>query len=345
MDSVLIYEAIIVALVCAFLAVQISMPLAKRAGLIDMPGVAPHKTHTLPTPLAGGMALMLALLVSSLIFGFWDEPMLSATLLASVIVFVFGLWDDWRNISPLKKLFGQLLATVLLIRLGVFVRIFESPEFFFQTPDALALVLDWAVTIVWIVGITNAFNFVDSMDGLAVGLGGLAAGFFMLVTLDSAQPELSLFTTLLVGVCLGLYFYNAQPARLFLGDAGAQTLGFILAAVAIIFAPTDAYQTSSWFVTVMVLGVPIFDMCLVVFSRLRRRQPVYRSARDHTYHLLRARGLDSNRVVLVMHLASLVLGCLAAISLKQAPIIANTLFLFTILVGGGLILFLDHQAN
>ncbi|MBN1666568.1 MAG: undecaprenyl/decaprenyl-phosphate alpha-N-acetylglucosaminyl 1-phosphate transferase, partial [Anaerolineales bacterium] len=166
---------------------------------------------------------------------------------------------------------------------------------------------------------------------------------FVLVTLDAGQQPLMLFSTLLVGICIGLYFFNAPPARLFLGDGGAQTLGFILAAIAIAYLPRNAYQSSSWFVPILLLGVPIFDMFLVVTSRLRRRKPVYRSARDHTYHQLRARGMSPERAVLIMHLAGILLGCLAAASLQQAPLVANAIFLAIILLGVGLIIVLDRN--
>ena len=146
------------------------------------------------------------------------EPVLRASLIACVPVFVFGLWDDYRNISPLIKLGGQLLGAMLLIRLGVAVQVFESPDFFaYIEPDPqsvlpLGQLFDWLLTVIWVVGITNALNFVDSMDGLAAGLSGLAAGFFILLAGATQQAELALISASILGACAGLYFYNAFPA-------------------------------------------------------------------------------------------------------------------------------------
>jgi UDP-GlcNAc:undecaprenyl-phosphate GlcNAc-1-phosphate transferase len=199
------------------------------------------------------------------------------------------------------------------------------------------------VSVLWVVSITNAFNFVDSKDGLAVGLGGVAFAFFMLVTFDSQQLLLSIQSALLLGMCAGLYFFNSSPAHLFLGDSGAQTLGFFSASLAILYNPMGAFQTSSWLVPVLILGVPIYDMILVVFSRLRRGRPVYQAALDHTYHRLVSFGFDPNRVVLGMHIAALFLGCLAYVSLAQSPWFANTVFALVIVIGAGLILWMDSQ--
>lgn len=339
------FQAILLGLVAVLVMALVSLPLARRMGLIDIPNSAPHKQHSRPTPIAGGIALVMAVLLSDWVFGILGNDNIRATLLAGIPIFLFGLWDDFKSLPPLVKLVGQVLAAVILIRLGVFIRIFESPEFFlslgFRTSPTMNLYLDYALTILWVVGITNAFNFVDSMDGLAVGLGGTAAAFFMLVTLESIQPLLSLHSAVVIGVCLGLYLFNSPPALLFLGDSGAQTLGFILAVLGIAYSPQGANQSSSWFIPILLLGVPIFDTTLVVFSRLRRKRPIYSSSRDHTYHRLLNLGLGPFRSVLVMQLAALGLGCLAAIILTQPPLIANLAFGALLLAGTLVLVFLD----
>src|SRR5690606_2216030 len=136
-----------------------------------------------PIPISGGIALVCTLLVSEVLFGTLHNESIRATFIAGLVIFIFGLWDDIKIASPVFKLIGQVLAAIILIQQGVSIRIFESPEFFLKITPTLSLYLDWILTILWIVGITNAFNFVDSMDGLAVGIGGMAAAFFMLVTL------------------------------------------------------------------------------------------------------------------------------------------------------------------
>jgi UDP-GlcNAc:undecaprenyl-phosphate GlcNAc-1-phosphate transferase len=337
------FEAVLLSLVIAFILAWLSIRFSWRVGLIDYPGSASHKTHTSPIPLGGGIALLLTLIITSLIFGTFQSRDLMVTLLASCLVFVFGLWDDFYEMSPLVKFLGQVIAAGLLVGGGVGVRILESPEFFFSLPREWGFYLDMLISIIWVVGITNAFNFVDSKDGLAVGLGGVSFAFFMLVTLDSQQFVLSRQSALLLGMCAGLYFFNSSPAHLFLGDSGAQTLGFVSASLAILYNPRGAFQTSSWLVPALLLGVPLFDMVLVVFSRLRRGHPIYQAALDHTYHRLVSFGFDSNRVVLGIHIVALFLGCLAFVSLARSPWFANTVFILVFLVGSGLILWLDSR--
>jgi UDP-GlcNAc:undecaprenyl-phosphate GlcNAc-1-phosphate transferase len=147
----------------------------------------------------------------------------------------------------------------------------------------------------------------------------------------------------MIGACVGLFFYNMTPARFFLGDSGAQTLGFLLASVGIIFTPVRFPQASSWFLPILILGVPIFDTSLVVFSRWRRGMPIYRAGRDHTYHRLTALGFDSTRAVAAMHIAAILLGCLAFIALNMEPFFANLLFGLVLLAGLAAFFYLDKK--
>jgi UDP-GlcNAc:undecaprenyl-phosphate GlcNAc-1-phosphate transferase len=147
-----------------------------------------------------------------------------------------------------------------------------------------------------------------------------------------------------LGICIGLYFFNVSPARLFLGDSGAQTLGFTLAAVAMIYTPHNLPQASSWFVPVFVLGIPIFDTSLVVASRLLHHRPVFHADRAHTYHRLVALGLEPQRAVLIIHMTSLVLNFLAFIALSLAPL-QSTLIFCAVLVMGAILLILLLRLN
>jgi UDP-GlcNAc:undecaprenyl-phosphate GlcNAc-1-phosphate transferase len=342
---ILIFQTILAALLISMVAAVLSTWFARRIHLIDRPGSAPHKLHTKPVPLAGGIALMATLLIGEYFFGNFANKIVWASFVAALPVFVFGIWDDFKNLSPLVKLAGQLLAALFLIRAGVYIQIFESPEFFFYGTGKFYIYLDWALTILWVVGITNAFNFVDSMDGLLLGLAGTAAGFFMLVTLDSQQLQLTQHSALIVGACIGLYFFNTSPAVLFLGDSGAQTLGVMLAVLAMGYDPRGVNQSSSWFVPILLLIVPIFDASLVIVSRLRRGKPVYTAGLDHTYHRLIGLGLAPSRAVLVMQVTALTMNCLAFMCLNQPPLIANLVFAIVLGLGAVLLVLLDRQSN
>jgi UDP-GlcNAc:undecaprenyl-phosphate GlcNAc-1-phosphate transferase len=340
-DSLFIFRNILPALAATLFIGWISIPVARRLGLVDLPGSAPHKQHESPTPLAGGVVLLLTLLICTWLGGCLHNTFIKATFIAVLPVFFIGLWDDFKGLTPPIKLAGQILAAILLIRQGVYIRIFESPEFFIYGSGPVYVWLDWILTVFWLVGITNAFNFVDSMDGLAVGLGGLAAAFFLLVTFDAYQTGLVQLSALMIGVCIGLYFFNSPPAMLFLGDSGAQTLGFILGALAIAYSPIDANQASSWVVPILLLGVPIFDTCLVVYSRWRGKRPIHKAGRDHTYHRLLHRGIASQKVVLIMHIGGLVLGSLAMLILRQPPLTANTVFFLVLIFCSCIVLTLE----
>jgi UDP-GlcNAc:undecaprenyl-phosphate GlcNAc-1-phosphate transferase len=232
------------------------------------------------------------------------------------------------------KLVGQLLASILLIAMNVHVHFLAGLGFVSLHESAKTVdVLDWAVTILWFVGITNAFNFIDSMDGLAVGIAGIDFAFFMIMALLANQNILAIFSAGLMGICIGLYAFNVSPARLFLGDSGAQTLGFILAGVAMIYTPFDRPQASSWFVPVLVLGAPIFDATLVVTSRILRHKPVFLADRTHTYHRLIGLGLDPNRAVLAIQIVTILLGLLAFLAESLPPLKATLIFITVVLAG------------
>jgi UDP-GlcNAc:undecaprenyl-phosphate GlcNAc-1-phosphate transferase len=161
----------------------------------------------------------------------------------------------------------------------------------------------------------------------------------------SGQVALARLMGHIVGICLVLYYLNLTPARLFLGDSGALTLGFLLASGAMIFSPKGYSPVSSWFVPVMILGLPLFDMILVVFSRLRRKRPIYRADRGHTYHRLVALGFEPGRAIALLHILSVTLGCLSFLAIQFDPLPANLIFLATILSAIGLILYLDHPSR
>lgn len=305
--------------------------LSCRLHLLDVPGSKPHKLHHSAVPIAGGIVIFSTVVLVGIVGEVLQLPDVWSILLPAAIIFVFGLLDDAKGLSVLWKLCGQILATVLLIQLGTQVLLFQSNW------------LNILITFLWIVGITNAYNFVDSMDGLATGLAGLAAAFFMLVTFDSGQIELSLFSAVLLGACIGSYFYNSAPARFFLGDSGSQFLGFGLASMAIAYTPLGFLRSQSWFIPILLVGVPLFDTVLVIVSRIRRKQPVYLGKLDHTYHRLVALGMASSRAIVSMHLAALLLGFLAFIALPLPPLQGNLIFLFCLLTGIALIIYLDRR--
>jgi UDP-GlcNAc:undecaprenyl-phosphate GlcNAc-1-phosphate transferase len=323
-----IFWAIVITLVITPIAIKVAI----RFQLIDQPNSSPHKIHQYPIPKASGLAISLAIVSLNILSGNVGSSTIRAILLSSIVIFIFGLWDDTHKLSPQGKLVGQILATVILISQGIYIRMLGS-----------LMVPNIVLTFLWVIGITNAFNLVDSMDGLVVGLAAIASAFFMLVTVDAGQTSLSLLSAIILGSSIGMMYFNALPARTFLGDSGAQFLGFVLAALAIAYTPPGLPQPSSWFVPILLLSVPIFDTTLVTISRLKQRKAVYQAGLDHTYHRLVNLGLPSSRAVLTMHLAAIVSGCLAFMALPLAPLWANAIFLLALLAGLFILFWLEKK--
>jgi UDP-GlcNAc:undecaprenyl-phosphate/decaprenyl-phosphate GlcNAc-1-phosphate transferase len=338
-----LFQALLVSLLLTLVTGLIGIWIARRFNLMDFPGVAPYKQHKMPMPYAGGIALVLSLIVLTLLTGLWRDPEIRSMMIIGLVVFGFGLLDDIRRLSPQTKILGQLFAAILVVFSGVTIQVFESQSFFFGGSSPLFVWLDRFLTVFWIVGVTNAFNLVDSMDGLSVGLSGWAFAFFMLATITSGQHLLSVTSAIMVGICLAIFYYNSSPAKLFLGDSGAQTLGFLLSVMAILYNPIDSFQTSSYLVPILLVGVPIFDTSLVTISRLRKRIPFYKGNRDHTYHRLVVMGMEPSRAVFTMHLGALVLDCLAFTAVSLPPFWANGVLALTILAGVILVLFFEKR--
>lgn len=280
-------------------------------------------------PRAGGLIIFFVIVLGSAVSGILISAPITPIILASIIILAFGIWDDINGILAPWKILGQALATILLISQGIQVR-FLGNTF-----------LDIFFTFLWVIGITNAFNLVDSMDGLAVGLGGITAVFLMAGTLYSGQQSLALFGAILLGSCVGVFYFNRSPSRLFLGDSGAQLLGFTLAALALAYTPPGLPQASSWFVPILFFSIPIFDTTLVTVSRLRKKLPVYQASRDHTYHRLVALGISPQRSVTTMHLMAILMDCLAFVALSLPPVWANILFGLILLSGFSAVIWLD----
>ena len=331
--TLLSFQNIFLAAIISLGIAPLAQFLARRAKLVDIPNREPHKQHQLAVPIAGGIILIITVSALSIWQNLWDSLTVRALLVSSILLFFFGFWDDVKGLTPLIKLIGQILGALLLIALGVQVRMLPQNW------------INIAITLLWVVGITNAYNFVDSMDGLAIGLGAQAAAFFMLVTFDSGQADLSQLSAILLGACIGCFFYNASPARFFMGDSGSQFLGFLLAALAIAYNPPGFEQLASWYVPIMLMGVPIFDITLVVYSRLRHRYPIYKASRDHSYHRLVSLGMSSNRAVLTMHITAILLGCLAFVALGLPPLTANLIFAAAFSAGAAALFLLESRTQ
>ncbi len=281
---------------------------AIRWGFVDQPSV--RKIHTHPVPRLGGVAIYLGCIITLIAFGhqFYIAQVVSMLIGATLVSFL-GVWDDRHGLRPLFKLAGQIVAAGILYATGVQVGFLHHP------------ILNVAATLLWVVGITNALNLLDNMDGLSGGVATVACIFFFLLAVMSGQYLVASLAAALLGACVGFLYYNLNPASIFMGDSGSLFIGFMLAALGIKLRFPDNVAFVTWMIPVVVLGLPIFDTTLVIISRLRRGlNPLTSPGKDHVSHRLVLMGASQREAVLILYLVCCALGVIAMF-LTQASVI------------------------
>ncbi len=304
----------------------VAMFLAKKLKLIDDPNSSPRKIHRKPTPRAGGIVIFIGLVFGTILTISNLDDKIIKIVIAGSIIFLTGFIDDRKSITVFQKFAGQFLATTALILLGIRVQMFEGLVLPIALSGNVAFILDLIVTYLWMIGLSNAFNFIDSMDGLLTQLSQVAIFFVTVSALLFGQYEIAVFMALLVGLLISISVFNSHPALYFLGDSGSLLLGFLLAAISILLEPVDLPQTSSWFLPITLFTLPLFDMFLVVTSRTRHKVKFYKASTDHTYHRLCRIGLSNNRAIEIMKLESYIWGFVGIFAIYQTPLFANLLF-------------------
>jgi len=301
--------------------------LAMNWGLVDKP--SGHKIHQEPTPLLGGAAVFLGFFLPLLINGIFNLEF-GAILFAAMILFGIGLLDDTLNLRAHYKLITQIALAVGLTFVGV--RIILLPE-----STLLGSIANRALSVIWIVGITNAMNFFDGMDGLAAGLGAIISFFLAIVALQMDNPFVGWTALAMMGACLGFLPYNFRPgkrAQIFLGDAGSTTIGFVLASLAIYSDWADLNPVVSIFSPLLIFWILIFDMAhITVFRVIKGKTRTFREwieyvGHDHLHHRM-ARVLGgSTQSVLFIYLLTVCLG-ISAILLRNAQQPSEALLLLS----------------
>jgi UDP-GlcNAc:undecaprenyl-phosphate/decaprenyl-phosphate GlcNAc-1-phosphate transferase len=283
--------------------------LAIYLGFVDAPAM--RKLHSTPMPLMGGMAIFGGAIIAVLLFYEGSPPpQVFGILLAAGVVALAGLLDDRYGLPARAKLGAQILGFVILAYFGVTAHL----------PETVPLLLHYAITLVWLVGITNAINFLDNMDGLSAGISGVMAAFILLLGAINGQFLVTAVAAGLLGSCIGFLRYNFKPAQIFMGDVGSLFLGFLLAVLAMQLRFPSSSQFVTWMVPVFIMGLPIFDMTLVVISRLRRGVSPNTPGKDHISHRLVEMGFSQREAVLILYLLTGAFG-LVAIFITQATLI------------------------
>ena len=315
------------AIVLSLLLVPAVREYARNREIIDTPGG--HKSHRAPVPYLGGVAMVAAFSVAMVIgvvvrrSAQFDDGQISITfgnlfsqgdglvrelavVLGLALVFAaMGLIDDLRGLSPVFRFVVGLGLATVLVAYGV---VLESP-----LPDWL----DMVISVVWILGMTNAFNLLDNIDGLAAGTAAIASGAFFVIAILNDQQYSALLAIGLAGAMLGFLRSNFAPATIYMGDAGSLFIGFMMAYLGLKMR-TNVAEIPQLFAPVLVLGVAVLDTTVVVVSRLRRGLSPFTGGQDHLSHRFLRLGLSVRRSVTVLLVATFALGVLA-VGLSDAP--------------------------
>jgi UDP-GlcNAc:undecaprenyl-phosphate GlcNAc-1-phosphate transferase len=274
--------------------------LALDASFLDEP--AAHKSHHVPVPYLGGLAITAAALVGvgvAAIAGFSHRSPIAAILIGAIAVAVLGAFDDDRGLRADVRLLAQTAAATAVVLAGVEFTVTGTTLF------------DAPLTILWIVAITNAINFLDNMDGLSSGL-AVVGGLSVAIIAGGHLPGIAVLGAVLAGACLGFLPFNRPPAQIYMGDTGSLFIGFLLAATTVEVASSFASPRST-LVPLMLLAVPLLDLCTVCIGRLRRGIPVTIGGLNHLSHRLVARGLSRGAAVCVLVACSAITGLVAVL--------------------------------
>jgi len=300
----------------ALYGVPIARQAALKYGIVDAPdGQLKHQRE--PVPYFGGLAIYLAFLMS-LAFTFEFRHDVLGIVLGGTIVVMLGLIDDFGVLTPWTKLAGQLLAIFVLIKSGIRIEIAALPDW-----------VDLLLTVFWMVGLINAFNLLDIMDGLSAGVGAVSASCLFVAALLQGDQTIAFMLAALIGSLLGFLKYNWKPARIYMGDTGAMFIGLLLGAMAMIGKyPSD--HPLSLLTPVFILGIPIFDTLFVMYIRYQRGLPIFWGSPDHIAIRLRHWGMSVPQIVAASYVATALIGGIGLMMMTVTEDVALTLCLGTV---------------
>ena len=326
--------ALLVAGVLSFLATPMVKHLAEKVGAMDVPRDS-RRMHDHPIPRMGGLAIFIGFLLSSLIFSRGLDQGQQSILLGSIVIVILGVFDDKRPLRAKVKLVVQVLAASIVVfygdlRIDRITNPFGSSLYSYWDFG----VFSYPLTILWIVAITNAVNFIDGLDGLACGVSCIPSLNLLVIALLVSDAKVAIIMAALTGACLGFVPYNFNPAKIFMGDTGSTFLGFILATVSIqgLF---KAYTAISFAVPFLLLGLPIFDICFSVIRRIATGHSPMEADRGHFHHRLIDMGFSQKQSVAIAYVLTGILG-LAAVLLTVSGAMKALILLGAVVVVGAI---------
>ena len=309
-DWIKMLLAFAVSLLVAYVMTPPVKRFAEKVGAIDVPKDN-RRVHDHPIPRMGGLAIFIGFVLSLIFFVPMSTKVLGL-LVGSVIIAVMGGVDDIVSLNPWVKLAGQIVAALVAIRCGLVFDVISNPNIFAEETYIEIGWLSVPLTMLWIVGCTNAVNLIDGLDGLAVGVSAISSLTMLIVSLFVSEPVVSIILAALTGACLGFMPYNLNPAKIFMGDVGSQLLGFVLS-TASIMGLFKLHAIITFFVPLLALALPLADTIFAFFRRILHGQSPFKADKGHFHHRLLAMGLNQKQVVAVLYGISAVLGLLAVL--------------------------------
>lgn len=296
-----------VSAILTFVSTPFVKMLAQKIGAVDIPKDG-RRMHKKPIPRLGGLAMFYGFIVGILVF-VTLEPRLLGMLAGTLLIVIVGIIDDRKALNAKPKFLIQILSACIAVFAGVKISFVTLPIIGgLVIPSPYAEIL----SVFWIVGITNAVNLIDGLDGLAAGVSLIASVSMLFISLIMAHVESALISAALVGCCIGFLPFNSNPAKIFMGDTGATFLGFVLGCVSIQGA-FKSYALVSFVLPFMVLGLPIFDTAFAILRRIRHHKPIMEADRGHLHHRLIDIGFNQKQSVIILYSATSLLGLSAVV--------------------------------
>lgn len=333
MNIVQIIETFFIAIVAAYAISPLVRLVAFKFDYVDHP--RDNKVHAHPTALLGGVAIFLAFIIAvftkTTLMG---SGQVKAMMAGCLLLLVIGLIDDKVGMMPELKLLGQFLAALIVIKSGV--RVEFMPSYY----------LNVLFTYLWMIGITNAFNLLDNMNGLSAGIAAIGATFLGAIAYMNGQPMICALCFALAGATLGFLKHNFPKANIFMGDVGSLVIGYIIAILSVLVSWKTKTWNKSLLVPLLVLGYPIFDTTLVTLVRMVQGRSIFEGGKDHSSHRLALLGFKKYGAVLIIYAICILLGIAGLIVMKVdlVPALALSLFVLIIMAIFGIYLsFIDTK--
>ncbi len=287
--------------------------LAYKIGAIDVPKDA-RRVHDHPIPRLGGLAIFYGFLISILCFATVDTQ-LKGIIIGCLIIVAVGIVDDVKQLSAKVKFVLQIVTAVIVVLHGVTIKYISVPSFIVEGGILNLGFMSIPITIVWIVGVTNAVNLIDGLDGLAVGVSSIATFSLFFIAILTSEIQIAVMTAALAGACLGFLPYNFNPAKIFMGDTGSTFLGFMLSVICIqgLF---KGYVIISFIVPFLILGLPIFDTGFAIVRRIWNKKPIMAPDRGHLHHRLMDMGFSQKQTVAILYVIASILAMSAVVVLE-----------------------------